>query len=236
MDRFWLNSYPQGVPARIDADHFASLVELFQDSVERFGERPAFANMGRTLSFRELDALSRDFAGFLQSRLGLERGDRLAIMLPNLLQYPIALFGALRAGLTIVNVNPLYTPRELRHQLSDSGTTTIVILENFAHVLEECLAQTPVKTVITTRMGDLLPFPKSTIVNLVVKYVKQLVPAFHIAGSIRFNDALSQGASEALQPVELSHDDLAFLQYTGGTTGVAKGAMLTHGNMVANVE
>jgi long-chain acyl-CoA synthetase len=236
MDRFWLNSYPQGVPARIDADHYASLVELFQDSVERFGERPAFANMGRTLSFRELDALSRDFAGFLQSRLDLERGDRLAIMLPNLLQYPIALFGALRAGLTIVNVNPLYTPRELRHQLSDSGTTTIVILENFAHVLEECLAQTPVKTVVTTRMGDLLPFPKSTIVNLVVKYVKQLVPAFHIAGSIRFNDALLQGASEALQPVELSHDDLAFLQYTGGTTGVAKGAMLTHGNMVANVE
>ncbi|NCF29706.1 MAG: AMP-binding protein [Gammaproteobacteria bacterium] len=236
VDKIWLDSYPQGVPAQIDAERYASLVELFQDSVARFAERPAFANMGKTLSFSDLDALSRDFAGFLQSRLGLGKGDRLAIMLPNLLQYPVALFGALRAGLTVVNVNPLYTSRELRHQLSDSGTTAIVILENFAHVLEECVADTPVKTIITTRMGDLLPFPKSLIVNLVVKYVKQLVPAFHIDGTIRFNDVLRQGASASLEPVPLSHDDLAFLQYTGGTTGVAKGAMLTHGNMVANVE
>ena len=167
MDRIWLDSYPEGVPAHIDADRYASLAELFEDSVARFGERPAFANMGKTLSFNELDALSRDFAGFLQSGLGMGKGDRLAIMLPNLLQYPVVLFGALRAGLTVVNVNPLYTPRELRHQLSDSDTTTIVILENFAHVLEECLAETPVKTVITTRMGDLLSFPKSVIVNLV---------------------------------------------------------------------
>ena len=236
VDKIWLDSYPQGVPAQIDAERYASLVELFQDSVARFAERPAFANMGKTLSFSDLDALSRDFAGFLQSRLGLGKGDRLAIMLPNLLQYPVALFGALRAGLTVVNVNPLYTSRELRHQLSDSGTTAIVILENFAHVLEECVADTPVKTIITTRMGDLLPFPKSLIVNLVVKYVKQLVPAFHIDGTNRFNDVLRQGASAPLEPVPLSHDDLAFLQYTGGTTGVAKGAMLTHGNMVANVE
>lgn len=236
VDKIWLDSYPKGVPAQINADQYASLVELFQDSVARFGERPAFANMGRILTFSELDALSRDFAGYLQSDLGLGKGDRLAIMLPNLLQYPIALFGALRAGLTVVNVNPLYTPRELRHQLSDSGTTTIVILENFAHVLEECLADTPVKTVITTRLGDLLSFPKSMVVNFVVKYVKQLVPAFNIANTTPFNDVLSRGANESLRVVELTHDDLAFLQYTGGTTGVAKGAMLTHGNMVANVE
>jgi long-chain acyl-CoA synthetase len=236
VNKIWLESYPEGVPAHIDPSQHTSLAELLQHSVEQFGDRPAFANMGRTLSFNEIDRLSRDFAAFLQRRLGLGRGDRLAIMLPNLLQYPIALFGALRAGVTVVNVNPLYTPRELRHQLSDSGTTTIVILENFAHVLEACLADTPIKTVITTRMGDLLPFPKSLIVNLVVKYVKHLVPAFHITNTIAFNDALSQGADESLGDVSLSQDDLAFLQYTGGTTGVAKGAMLTHGNMVANVE
>jgi long-chain acyl-CoA synthetase len=236
VEKIWLNSYAKGVPAQIDADRYASLAAMFQDSVERFGDRPAFANMGRTLSYDALDGLSRDFAAFLQSRLGLGKGDRLAIMVPNLLQYPVALFGALRAGLTVVNVNPLYTPRELRHQLGDSGTSTIVVLENFAHVLEECLAETVVERVITTQMGDLLSFPKSAVVNLVVKYVKHLVPAFHISNSIRFTDALSQGASASLEAVELCHDDLAFLQYTGGTTGVAKGAMLTHGNMVANVE
>lgn len=236
VDKIWLNSYPRGVPAQIDAHRYGSLVELFVDSFRQYAERPAFANMGRTLSFTELDALSGQFASYLQSQLALEKGDRLAIMLPNLLQYPVALFGALRAGLTVVNVNPLYTPRELCHQLSDSGTTAIVILENFAHVLEECLADTPVKAVITTRMGDLLPFPKSALVNLVVKYVKQLVPPFEIDDTIRFTDALSEGASQPLQAVALDHDDLAFLQYTGGTTGIAKGAMLTHGNMVANVE
>ncbi len=236
VEKFWLGAYPDGVPAEIDPDRYSSLVAMFRDSVERFGERPAFANMGTSVSFGELDALSRDFAAFLQSHLNLEKGNRLAIMLPNLLQYPVALFGALRAGLTVVNVNPLYTPREVRHQLSDSGTTAIVILENFAHVLEECLADTPIETVITCRMGDLLAFPKSLLVNLVVKYVKHLVPAFHIADPIRFNDALSRGASASFEDVDLDHEDLAFLQYTGGTTGVAKGAMLTHGNMVANVE
>ena len=236
VDKIWLDSYPDGVPEQIDIELYASLAEMFADSVRRYGERPAFANMGRTLSFNELDALSRDFAGFLQIRLALGKGDRLAIMLPNLLQYPVALFGALRAGLAVVNVNPLYTARELRHQLSDSGTTAIVVLENFAHVLEECLAETPIKTIIITRMGDLLPFPKSLVVNLVVKYVKQLVPAYHMAKAIRFRDALSQGAMISPEPVELGHDDLAFLQYTGGTTGIAKGAMLSHGNMIANVE
>jgi len=236
VDKVWLSSYPEGVPAQIDVNRFASLAELFQNSVEQFAERPAFSNMGKTLSFSELDKLSRDFAAYLQARLGLGKGDRIAIMLPNLLQYPIALFGALRAGLTVVNVNPLYTPRELRHQLSDSGTTTIVILENFAHVLEECLADTPIETVIVTRMGDLLSFPKSAIVNLVVKYVKQLVPDFQIPNTLRLTDVLSEGGGESLREVDLTQDDLAFLQYTGGTTGVAKGAMLTHGNMVANVE
>ena len=236
VEKIWLDSYTEGVPAQIDAERYASLVELLQDSVERFGERPAFANMGKTLSFDALDVLARDFAAFLQSRLGLKKGDRFAIMMPNLLQYPVALFGALRAGLAVVNVNPLYTPRELRHQLTDSGTSAIVILENFAHVLEECLAETPVTAVITTRLGDLLPFPKSLIVNLAVKYVKQMVPAFHIANTIRFSDAISQGKAASLDDVNLCRDDLAFLQYTGGTTGVAKGAMLTHGNMVANVE
>ena len=236
MDKIWLKSYPEGVPESIDVDRHSSLVDMLMESVERYGDRPAFANMGHRMTYRELDTASRNFAGFLQSRLGLAKGDRLAIMSPNLLQYPVALFGALRAGLVVVNVNPLYTARELRHQLSDSGTTTILILENFCHVLEECLADTPVKTVITTRMGDLLPFPKSLIVDLVVKYVKQLVPAFHIPGTVTFSEALAQGASAPLEPVSLAHEDLAFLQYTGGTTGVAKGAMLSHGNMVANVE
>jgi long-chain acyl-CoA synthetase len=236
VDKIWLESYPDGVPAEIDTGRFASLTHIFQDSVARFGDRPAFANMGRRLSYREIDTLSESFAGYLQSQLGLGKGDRFAIMLPNLLQYPVALFGALRAGLTVVNVNPLYTPREVRHQLKDSDTGTILILENFAHVLEECIADTPVENVITTRIGDLLPFPKSAIVNLVVKYVKHMVPAFHIEKAVRFTDALSRGASATLEPVETSREDLAFLQYTGGTTGVAKGAMLTHGNMVANVE
>jgi long-chain acyl-CoA synthetase len=236
VDKIWLGAYPERVPAEIDTDRFESLAHMFQESVARFGDRPAFANMGRTLSYRELDTLSEYFAGFLQSHLGLRKGDRFAIMLPNLLQYPVALFGALRAGLTVVNVNPLYTPRELRHQLEDSGTKTVLILENFAHVLEECLADTSVENVITTRIGDLMPFPKSAIVNLVVKYVKHMVPAFHIDNAVRFTDAISRGASAPFAAVELSHDDLAFLQYTGGTTGVAKGAMLTHGNMVANIE
>jgi len=236
VDKIWLKSYPDGVPERIDANRYGSLVDLFMESVDRYGERPAFANMGHQMTFSELDVASRNFAAFLQSRLGLGRGDRLAIMLPNLLQYPVALFGALRAGIVVVNVNPLYTARELRHQLEDSGTTTILVLENFAHVVEECLADTPLRTVITTRMGDLLPFPKSLIVNLVVKYVKHLVPAYRIADTLTFSEALTQGASAQLEPVALGHADLAFLQYTGGTTGVAKGAMLSHGNMVANVE
>lgn len=236
VDKIWLDSYPEAVPAEIDAHRFGSLVELFEESVRRFADRPAFANMGRTLTFRELDTLSRHFAGFLQSRLGLEKGDRLAIMLPNLLQYPVALFGALRAGLTVVNVNPLYTARELRHQLADSETRSIVILENFAHVLESCLDETPVENVIVTGIGDLMAFPRSMIINLVVRHVKHMVPAYHIPGRMRFADALSRGASSGFRPVRVSNEELAFLQYTGGTTGVAKGAMLTHRNMVANVE
>jgi long-chain acyl-CoA synthetase len=236
MEKYWLQHYPRGVPAEIDSNEYDSLVAIFLASVERFGDRPAFANMGKTLTFEEVDGLSRDFAAFLQSELGLEKGERVAIMMPNLLQYPVALFGALRAGLTVVNVNPLYTARELKHQLGDSGAAAIVVLENFAHVLEKCLTETPVEHVIVTRMGDLLDFPKSVIVNVVVKYVKQLVVPFTIGNTIDFKDALARGARASLEPVELGHDDLALLQYTGGTTGTAKGAMLTHGNMVANVQ
>jgi long-chain acyl-CoA synthetase len=188
-----------------------------------------------TLRYRDIDRLSRDFGAWLQAR-GLGKGDRVAIMMPNALQYPVALFGVLRAGLTVVNVNPLYTPRELEHQLIDSGATAIVIIENFAHTLQEVLAKTPVKTVITTELGDLFPFFKRLLVNFVVKHVKKMVPAWGIPAAIPFQQVLSMGARKTLSDVPLNHDDLAFLQYTGGTTGVSKGAMLTHGNMVANLQ
>lgn len=234
MERYWVKSYPPGVPAEIDAGEFSSLVDLFEKSIARFGERPAFYNMGRTLSYRELDRLSRDFAAFLQKELGLERGERVAIMMPNLLAYPIALFGALRAGLVVVNVNPLYTRRELAAQLEDSGATVIVALENLAHVVGEALPGTAVKHVVISRVGDLLPFPKSALVNFVVRHVKKMVPRYRIETPIPFPRALAEGARREPEPVTLGRDDLAFLQYTGGTTGTAKGAMLTHGNMVAN--
>ncbi len=236
MDKVWLKNYPQGIAHQIDPDVYSSLVDIFNHSCEHFQSRPAFSNFGRTLTFGELDTLSRAFAAFTQNELGLVKGDRIAIMLPNLLQYPVALFGALRAGLTVVNTNPLYTDRELGHQLSDSGASAIVVLENFAHVLEKCIDQTQLKHVVITRMGDLLPFPKSMLMNLVIKYVKKMVPAYVLHDTIGFKDALEAGANSEFKAVELNHSDLAFLQYTGGTTGVAKGAMLSHGNMVANVE
>ena len=235
MEKIWLKEYPSGVPAEVDLTEFASLKDILEKSCQRFADLPAYSNMGVTLRYRDIDRLSRDFGAYLQG-LGLGKGARVAIMMPNVLQYPIALFGALRAGLTVVNVNPLYTPRELEHQLNDSGSTVIVIIENFAHTLQEVLDKVPVKTVITTELGDLFPFPKRPLVNFVVKHVKKMVPAWRIPGAVPFRQALSQGAGQTLTDVPLNHDDIAFLQYTGGTTGVSKGAMLTHGNMVANLQ
>jgi long-chain acyl-CoA synthetase len=236
MEKLWLKNYPEGVPAEIDAKAFSSIVDLMEKSCARFLGRPAYHNMGRTISFGELDRLSRDFAAYLQKIVGLKKGDRIAIQMPNLLQYPVAVFGALRAGLVVVNTNPLYTTREMEHQFKDSGAKAIVILANFGHSLQEILPKTPIKTVIVTEIGDMLPFPKSLLINTVVRYVKKMVPAFNIPQAIRFNDALAKGASQKLDSAKTTLEDVAFLQYTGGTTGVSKGATLTHGNVVANLQ
>jgi len=234
MEKVWLKNYPLGVPAEINPDEYASLVELIAESVERFTDRPAFTSMGRTLDYSTYERQSRDFAAWLQEAAGLTKGDRIAIMLPNTLQYPIALYGALRAGLTVVNTNPLYTARELEHQLKDSGAKVILILENFAHTLEEVIEHTNVSTVIVTAVGDRLGWPKSALVNFVVRHVRKQVPSWTLPNCVAFNDVLAEGSYYRFTPVALSHDDIAFLQYTGGTTGVAKGAMLTHRNMVSN--
>jgi long-chain acyl-CoA synthetase len=235
MEKIWLKNYPIGVPAEINPDEYTSLVHLVDDSVERFADRPAYTSMGRTIDFATYERLARWFAAYLQNSAGLTKGDRIAIMLPNVLQYPIALYGALRAGLTVVNTNPLYTARELEHQLTDSGAKAIVILENFAHTLESVIDKTQVRTVIVAGVGDQLGWPKSSIVNFVVRHVRKQVPAWNLPGSIRFNTALNEGKYQRFTPVPVTSDDIAFLQYTGGTTGVAKGAMLTHRNIVANV-
>jgi long-chain acyl-CoA synthetase len=235
MEKIWLRSYPAGVPADINPDEIASLQALIERSCEKFADRPACTLMDRTLTYADLDRLSRQFAAYLQKVAGLRKGDRLAIMLPNILQYPVALAAAFRAGLTVVNTNPLYTPRELEHQLKDSGAKAILILENFAHTLEEVRAATGIETVIVTGIGDLFPFPKSLLVNFVLRHVKKQVPEYSLPGSVGFTEALSKGKYENLEPVTLDHDDIAFLQYTGGTTGVSKGAVLTHRNMVSNV-
>ncbi|MEP7329457.1 MAG: AMP-binding protein [Betaproteobacteria bacterium] len=224
------------MPAEVNADLYASIPDLLDQVIAKFADKPAFHNLGHTMDFAELDRLSRDFAAFLQSLPGMGKGDRVAIMSPNLLQYPVAIFGILRAGMVVVNVNPLYTPRELQHQLCDSGTKAIVVLENFACTLQQICADTPVKHVITTQVGDMLPIPKRWLVNLVIKKVKKMVPAWHISGAINFRDALARGAGATLTPVAVAREDIAFLQYTGGTTGVSKGAMLTHRNVLANVE
>jgi len=236
MDKIWLKQYPQGIPAEVDITEYASLKAILEQSCQRYGDLPAYRNMGVSITYRELDQASRAFGSYLQKVLGLKKGDRVAIMLPNLLQYPVAMFGALRAGLTVVNVNPMYTARELRHQLKDSGATVIVVLENFAHTLQEVVAGTQVRTVITTRIGDLFPMLQAFLTNFVVKYVKKMVPAWQIPDTIGFKEALREGQARILDDVPLSHDDVAFLQYTGGTTGVAKGAVLTHGNLVANLQ
>ena len=237
MDKLWLQSYPPHVPAEIDTHQYQSLVDLFQRSVKQYGSRPAFSNLGKTLSYAEVDTLTRQFAAYLIHGAGLQPGDRVAIMMPNLLQYPIVLFGALRAGLVVVNTNPLYTDRELEHQLQDSGAKAIVILANFARTLEDVMDKVGIKTVITTEIGDLLGFPKSLLVNLVVKYVKKMVPAFKLPGAIKFNQALTLGKQYAhrFSDAAPEHEDIAFLQYTGGTTGIAKGAALTHRNIIANM-
>ncbi len=235
MDKIWLDSYEKGVPNEIDVNEYNSLNEVFRQGVETYGSQVAFVNMGKSLTFDELDQMSRNFAAYLTTEVGMKKGDRIAIMMPNLLQYPIALYGAIRAGLTIVNTNPLYTERELQHQLSDSGAKAIIILENFAHTLAGVIDDTSIKTVITTRIGDCFSFPKSLIINLVVKHVKKMVPAFSLPTAISFKAVLDKGAQLDFTDVETNHDDIAFLQYTGGTTGVAKGAMLTHRNMIANL-
>src|SRR5690554_1899076 len=235
VDKIWLQRYPAGVPETIDPDHFNSLVDIFEQSIEKYGDKIAYVNMDTELSFNELDVLSRQFAAYLQQQ-GLEKGDALAIMMPNLLQYPVALFGALRAGLVVVNVNPLYTARELKHQLSDSNAKGIVILDNFADTLQKVINDVPVKKVILTAIGDMLPAPKRWIVNAVVKYVKKMVPSYQLSNTVNFRSALSQGAKAEYKRPQMNGDDLAFLQYTGGTTGLAKGAMLSHRNMVANLE
>jgi long-chain acyl-CoA synthetase len=236
MEKIWLKSFPANVPAEIDLSTFSSLKAIVEWGCERYSNLTAFSNQGSSMTYRELDDLSKAFGAYLQNTLRLERGDRIAIMMPNLLQYPVAMFGALRAGFIVVNTNPLYTARELKYQLVDSGAVCIVVLENFAHTLEEILSETKVKHVIVSKVGDLLPFPKAQITNFVVEHVKHMVPDWDIAGHHAFDDVLDKGATLTLHDTILRGEDTAFLQYTGGTTGVPKGAILTHRNMVANLQ
>ncbi len=236
VEKIWLKSYPPGVPAEANIHEFANIREILERSCKKFASQPAFTNMDATISYTELDRLSRHFGSWLQNVAGLQKGDRVAIMMPNLLQYPVVLFGALRAGFTVVNCNPLYTPRELEHQLNDSGAQAIVILENFAKTLEEVIGKTKIRKVVTSQLGDMLGFPKSLLANYVVKHKKKLVPPWNIPETTTLKAALSEGARHTLTEPPLTHDDIAFLQYTGGTTGVSKGAMLTHGNIVSNLQ
>ena len=236
MEKLWLNSYEQGVNAEIDITQYSSISDVFRQSVEKFAHQPAFQNMGKTLTYAEVGKLAEDFASYLQNVLKLPRGERVAIMLPNLLQYPIALFGILQAGLVAVNTNPLYTPRELEHQLKDSGATTIIVLENFANTLELVLPRTQIKHVIIASVGEMFGFFKGTLMNFVLRKVKKMVPEYRISDTIPFQTALKEGAAHTFRPVSLTREDTALLQYTGGTTGVAKGAILSHGNICANMQ
>ena len=235
MDKLWLKHYQQGVPHEINLSEFSSLAELFNESCRKFTDKIAYMNMGSEINFTQLDKISAEFASYLQS-LGLQKGARVALMMPNLLQYPVALFGVLRAGFIVVNVNPLYTSEELTYQINDSGAEVILVMANFAKTVERSLSNMPaLKHVVITEMGDLFPSIKRIIVNAVVKYIKKMVPAYHIPHSINFNQALRIGQSHSMSPIQMTHQDIAFIQYTGGTTGVSKGAILTHGNMLANV-
>jgi long-chain acyl-CoA synthetase len=234
LERPWLKAYPPGVPTDIDVSQYASLVGLMEESFKKNSSQVAYSFMGKDVTFGETDSLSTAMAAYLQS-LGLAKGDRVAIMMPNVPQYPIAVAAILRAGFVVVNVNPLYTPRELEHQLKDSGAKAIVIIENFANTLEQCIASTPIKNVVLCAMGDRLGLLKGALVNYVVRSVKKMVPAFNLPGAVRFNDALAQGTRATLKRPELKPTDVAVLQYTGGTTGVSKGAVLLHSNVIANV-
>ena len=235
MEKLWLKSYEQGVNPEIDISQYSSISDVFRQSVEKFSDKPAFQNMGKTLTYAEVGKLATDFASYLQNVLKLPRGERVAIMMPNVLQYPIALFGILQAGLVAVNTNPLYTPRELEHQLKDSGATTIVVLENFANTLELVLPRTQIKHVIVASVGEMFGMIKGALMNFVIRKVKKMVPEYRIPNTVTFQTALKQGAANTFKPVELTRDDTALLQYTGGTTGLAKGAVLSHGNICANM-
>ena len=234
MEKTWLKQYPQGVPANINVEQYPSLVALLDESFRKFAALPAYRFMGKTFTFAQVDDASRALAAYLQAQ-GLAKGDRVAIMMPNVPQYPVAVAAVLRAGYVVVNVNPLYTPRELEHQLKDSGAKAILIVENFAHVLQQVLAAVPTKKVITTALGDMLGFPKRLIVNYVVRKVKKMVPPYDLPGAVEFNDALAAGRGKAFTAASVGLDDIAVLQYTGGTTGVSKGAVLLHRNLVANI-
>ncbi|MDM8548318.1 AMP-binding protein [Candidatus Venteria ishoeyi] len=236
MEKIWLNQYPEGIPAQIDADIWQSIPEGFAQICSEFADNPAFSCMEQTLTFREIQRLSQDFANYLTQELKLEKGSRIALMMPNILQYPVALFGALSAGMTIVNVNPLYTSRELQHQLQDAGVSVIILLDHFAHVLETVIDQTCIQHVIVTSIADLHPFFKRLAINFTVAYVKKMVPDYQLPGTVSFRRALAKGHKKTFQPQDIQPQDLAFLQYTGGTTGIAKGAMLTHRNMIANMQ
>jgi long-chain acyl-CoA synthetase len=235
MEKIWLKSYPKGVPHTIDPSSYSSVVQLFEESCAKYKDRAAFSNMGSELSFEDLNYMTADFASFLQNVAGLKKGDRISIQLPNILQYPVALYGALRAGLIVVNTNPLYTAREMKHQLKDAGVKAVIIFANSAHLLESVIKETQVETVVVTQIGDLLGFPKSLLVNSVIKYVKKMVPSYNLPKAYSFYQAMDLGAEKPFTPVTSKPEDTAFLQYTGGTTGVAKGAELTHSNIIANM-
>ena len=233
--RPWLKNYPKGIPANIDPDAYPTLVAMFEETFKKYAKRPAFSCMGKTLSYEQVDKLSKNFGAYLHSR-GLEAGDRIALMMPNLIQYPIALFGALRAGLLVVNTNPLYTPREMHHQFTDAGVKAIIIAENYAANLQKIISDTEIKTVIITSLGEMLGFPKKQLINFVVRNIKRIVPKYDIPNTVSFTEALTQGKKFTLKPYQGTQDDVIVLQYTGGTTGVAKGAMLTNRNLVSNMQ